>query len=212
MGYIYIVLVKAHTLLGRMARLTDPYEYTHIALCPNEKLEHFYTFSRARHYTPFISGFMRETMDCYAYGRYKSVKLKIFKIPVSARQKAAVTDFVKETYLLRKEYCFNLYSALTMKAFHGISIPGAMNCMSFIGEVLRLSGAVPMDRPSNKYTIREMDELMTPYFLAEGEYTPKRVDSLHYMDPVNPLANIGSFVALNAKLIHRILGKKIHGK
>ena len=56
--YIYIVLVKAMTGLGKFARKFSKYEYTHIAVCLNDKLDDFITFSRKKHYTPFDSGFM----------------------------------------------------------------------------------------------------------------------------------------------------------
>ena len=38
-NYIYIVLVKALTGLGKFARLTGKYEYTHIAVCLDEKFD-----------------------------------------------------------------------------------------------------------------------------------------------------------------------------
>ena len=75
-NYIYVVLVKALTGLGKLARLTKKYDYTHIAVCLDEKIDKFYTFSRRKHYLPFDCGFMVETLDCYAFGKHKNVKLK----------------------------------------------------------------------------------------------------------------------------------------
>ena len=42
--YIYIVLVKALTGLGKFARRFSKYEYTHIAVCMNKNIADFITF------------------------------------------------------------------------------------------------------------------------------------------------------------------------
>ena len=72
--YIYIVLVKAHTGLGKAARvLSGGYEYSHIAVCMDDSFEDFITFSRKRHYAPFDAGFMHETRDCYCFRKIDRV-------------------------------------------------------------------------------------------------------------------------------------------
>ena len=51
--YIYVVLVKALTGLGKFARCFSKYDYTHIAVCLNDKFDDFITFSRRKHFAPF---------------------------------------------------------------------------------------------------------------------------------------------------------------
>ena len=151
MEYIYIVLEKSHTLLGRLARLIDPYEYTHITVNLDGKMKRFYSFSRFLHYAPFCSGFMKETLDCYAYGKNKKVKLKVFKVPVTHEEKKRIKAFIRGIYEDRKNYVFNLYSALTMSMIGGFEIYKTYNCMSFTGKVLSMTDAVKMDRPYYRY-------------------------------------------------------------
>ena len=133
--YIYIVLVKAMTGLGRFVRKFSKYEYTHIAVSLDDKLEDFITFSRRKHYSPFDAGFMYESIDCYAYGNYKKVKLKIFKVPVNNKKEIIhyIEDVSKDN-----SYIFNLYSMMTMSLFHGFKIYKAHNCMSFVAKILEL--------------------------------------------------------------------------
>ena len=50
MKNIYIVLIKAHTGLGKLAKTITKYDYTHIAVCFDNKLTEFITYSRRRHY------------------------------------------------------------------------------------------------------------------------------------------------------------------
>ena len=44
--YVYIVLIKALTGLGKFSRKLNHYEYTHIAVCFEDTLSDFVTFSR----------------------------------------------------------------------------------------------------------------------------------------------------------------------
>lgn len=208
MEHIYVVLEKSHTVLGRLARLLDPYEYTHITVCLDDEFRYFYSFSRFRHYGPFCSGFMRETMDCYAYGDYNDVKLKVFEVPVTKENKERIKRFIATVYRDRKNYYFNLYSALTMNLFHGFRIYKAYNCMSFVGKILEMTEAVYMEREYYKYTIEELEELMAPYEKEEKYFSPERIENVHYMDHVGLLYNIGSFIKLNGTLITRLLTKK----
>ena len=93
---IYIVLVKALTGLGKISRKITKYEYTHIAISLNEKLDDFITFSRRKHYSPFDAGFMHEKREHYAFGKHKNVKVKIFKIPVTKEKKCEIKKYIKE--------------------------------------------------------------------------------------------------------------------
>ncbi|MBO4311110.1 MAG: hypothetical protein J5856_08620 [Lachnospiraceae bacterium] len=207
MDYIYIVLEKSHTLLGKVSRLTDGYDYTHITLSLDEKLDRFYSFSRFWHYAPFSSGFMKETLDCYAYGKNESVKLKVFKIPVSREEKNKVKHFIKNVSDDRNNYVFNLYSALTMPLFHGFRIYKTYNCMSFCARALSMISAVTLEKPYYKYTIAELDELLSEYVYDEREFTREKIENEHYMRKIPLMYNIGAFVRLNVILINRLLFK-----
>ena len=111
--YIYIVLVKALTGLGRIARKITRYEYTHIAISLDENLEDFITFSRRKHYSPFDAGFMHEKREYYAFGKNKNVKVKVFKIKISQYNKEKIIEYIDKIEN-DKEYIFNFYSMIFM--------------------------------------------------------------------------------------------------
>ena len=205
MEYIYIVLEKSHTLLGRLSRVIDPYEYTHITVSLDDDLSRFYSFSRFYHYAPFLSGFMKETLDCYAYGKYNKVKLKVFKIPVTKEEKIRIKKFIKDVHNDRKNYLFNLYSALTMSVIGGFRIYKTSNCMSFTARVLEMVESVKMNRPYYKYSIEDIDDLLSYFKYDEREFERKEIESPNYMRKINPLFNVGSFFRLNAILLFRMI-------
>lgn len=208
-NYIYVVLVKALTGLGKFARLTGNYEYTHIAICLDEKINKFHTFSRKKHYSPFDCGYMVETLDCYAFGKHEKIKLKVFKIPVSQENKKEIEEYIKKVSKDSK-YIFNFFSMITMPIFHGFKIYKSHNCMSFVSKIIELSGTIKMLKPYYKYNIKELDNLLIDYLYKEDYYKKKKIETVNYMSHIGFIRNIIYFVKLNGKLIYRMIlkGKK----
>lgn len=206
---IYIVLVKAHTGLGKAVRLlSGGYAYTHIAFCKDDRFEEFITFSRRRHYAPFDAGFMHETRDCYCFGKHDRVKLKIFRLPVTPRGRRRVYRFVRQVEQRQETCLFNLYSMITMPVLNGFRIAGTYNCMSFVGKIVELSGAVRLDRPYYRYSIRALDALLEPYLYTERYFSDTKAHAVPgYMEKVTLWYNVRSFLQLNRQLLHRVLYK-----
>lgn len=165
--YIYIVLVRAWTGLGFIARRVMSYEYSHIAVCLKEPLEDFITFSRRNHYTPWNCGFMHETMESYLFGKHESVKLKVFKVPVDDEKFENIVSYIDEVEN-DKSIKFNIFGMITMPILHGVYRKKKHNCMSFTGKILEISGSVKMEKPFYKYNIKEMDNMLTAAF-GEGK-------------------------------------------
>ncbi len=204
--YIYVVLVKSMTGLGNFARTFSKYEYTHIAICLNEKLDDFISFSRKRHHAPFDSGFMRETMDCLCIGDDK-VKLKVFKVPVTKDNKEKIIKYIDKIES-DKEYVFNLYSMATMAIIHGFRIYKTHNCMTFVSKIIEMSKVVPMNKKYYKYNIKDLDKLLSDFFYKEDYYYNKKIENEHYFDKVGFISNVVMFFKLNGKLIHRMFTKR----
>ena len=209
--YIYIVLECSHTLVGKIAKKVEHYDYSHITTCFSDSLDSFASFSRRKLHAPFDAGFMRETLDCMAFGDYDTTQLKIFKVPLLPGRKEIIEKFIAAVER-DDQYIFNVYSAFSMGLFHGFRIYKTYNCMSFVGRVLDLSGTVKLDRPYYRYDIRQMDELLTPYLYAEQEYECREIINQHYMDHVGFLPNVGMFLKLTGRLLFRLLTKRKQAK
>lgn len=204
---IYIVLIKAMTGLGRFSRKLFGYEYTHIAVSLTEELCDFVTFSRRRHYTPFDAGFMHEKREHYAFGKYNSVQVKVFKIPVTEEAYTRIVDFVTEVEN-DKDYMFNFFSMLTMPVLHGFKIYKTYNCMSFVGRILELTDEVSMNRKYYKYSIKEFDRLLGRFENSTVDLE-KIDDDSDYMIKINIFKNIGQYIVLNTILMYRLIFKSM---
>ena len=205
-NYIYVVLVKAMTGLGKFARLIGKYDYTHIAVSFDDELNDFITFSRKKHYSPFNAGFMHEKREHYAFGKNKSVKVKVYKIPVSKSNIKIIKEYINKIEN-DNEYIFNLYSMITMPIFHGIRIYKAHNCMSFVSKIIELSNVIQLKKEYYKYDIREIDRLLEKY-LSNECYLEKDKEDDAYMNRNGIILNLKSFFILNGKLLYRILFKR----
>lgn len=168
MKTIYICLIAAHTGLGKFVRRLTGYPYTHIAVSLEESLTDFVTYSRRKHDVPLDAGFMHEYRDYYAFGKHRTVRMKVFALPVSTDAHVRILQFISACENDGAQM-FNLFSMVTMPLVHGFRIYKAHNCMSFTAKILSLSGAVKMNRPYWKYDIREMDELLDGHLYFEGE-------------------------------------------
>lgn len=176
MKKIYIVLIKAHTGLGSIARSLTGYEYTHAAVSMDRKMKDFLSFSRKSHYLPFDAGFMHEKRDYYSFGKHNFFKAKIFCLNVREKNYVKVQKFF-EICENDNELVFDIFSMATMPVFHGFSIYKAYNCMSFTAKTLELCG-VMLSKPYYRYSIKDIDELLAENLCFEGNI--KRTASKGY--------------------------------
>lgn len=202
---VCVVLIKAMTGLGVFARKIFKYPYTHIAVCLDEDLEDFVTFSRRKHFAPFDAGFMHEKRSHYAFGKYKKFQAKVFKIPVTEENFEKIKAYVDQIEN-DDEYIFNIFSMVTMGLFHGVKIYKALNCMSFTAKIIELSEVTKLNRQYHKYNIKEMDALLMDCFWKEEEVY-KKTDDLEYMSKKVWLKNLGLYFKLNGQILYRMVFK-----
>ena len=200
--YIYIILVKAMTGLGKFARKLTRYDYTHIAVSFDELLNDFVTFSRHNHYVALDAGIMHEYRSCYAYGDIEEFGAKVFKLPVS---KEKLENIFKIVYDLEndKDYMFNVFSMATMPILHGFRIYKTHNCMSFVGLVIKETDSIEMKKQYWKYSIPELDKLMADYLFFEGNLKKDDKTIENYM--VKP--KLFNRIRISTRTILRLLGR-----
>lgn len=204
--FIYVVFVKAMTGLGKLIRKINPYEYTHIAVSMDEDLTDFVAFSRKLHHSPFLAGFMHERREHYAFGENEFAEIKVYKVPVSKENKENILAFISQIEN-DSEYIFNLFSMISMPIFHGIRIYKAHDCMSFVGKVLELSGAVKLQKMFYKMNIPEMEFLLQGFECKKVELKKIKEDE-NYMQKVSLWRNAKACIRLNCTLLYRLIMKR----
>lgn len=173
MSKIYVVLIKAHTGLGSVARKVKKFEYTHVAVCLDNKFTDFYSFSRKHHYLPADSGFMVEKRDYYAFGEHKDFKTKIFELEVPSENYEKITSFIEDCRS-DSQMMFNAFSMI----FWPVEIYKTHNCMTFTSKIIELSGVVCLKKDYYKMRLKDIDEVLGKHVYSEGYLD--RIDSNMY--------------------------------
>ncbi|MBO4878156.1 MAG: hypothetical protein J5501_09145 [Ruminococcus sp.] len=204
MKKLYIVLIKAHTGLGAVARRITHYPYTHIAVSTDRSMTDFISFSRRYHYFPFESGITHEYRHYYAFGRHRDFRAKVFELTVDDEHYRAVMDYISECESDRK-MMFNIFSMATMPVIGGFRIPHSENCMSFTARCIELSGCVNMERPFWRYSIKDMDELLSEHLYFEGRIVRGSVPDDGYMTPFRLLRFLSGMLRVFSVLTYRLL-------
>jgi len=201
---LYIVLIKAHTGLGAFARRITHYPYTHIAVSTDCSMTDFVSFSRRYHFFPFESGITHEYRHYYAFGKHQDFRAKIFELNVDEEHYEKVMAYISECENDRKMK-FNLFSMATMPVIGGFRIPHAENCMSFTARCIELSGCAAMERPFWRYSIKDMDELLSEHLYFEGRIKRGKVPDDGYMTPFRPVRFLSGMVKLFSALTFRMM-------
>ena len=205
MKELFIVLIRPYTGLGSIARRFTKYEYTHIAVSLDKSLMEFVSYSRRYHSFPFDAGFAYEYRDYYAFGNHKSVKVKVFRLRVSDEKYSDIMRFIDKCENDDDEI-FNLFSMATMPVLHGFRIYKANNCMSFTAKVIELGGCADMDKPYYRYSIEDMDELLTEHLYFEGRL--KRMKSKDYGDYMRSFS-LTKYLSDMARLLSKLAFRSI---
>ena len=166
-GYLYVVFVRSMTGISKITRKFVDYEYTHMSLCFDNRMEDFVTFARRNLYTPLDAGIVWERRGNYAFEDMEACKVRIFKIPVTKEEFQEIVELIEE-FEQDEEYMFNLFSMLTMPILHGFSIYPAHNCLSFISMILTKIHGIYLEKPYYKYMPSELNEVLKEYVWFEG--------------------------------------------
>ena len=189
MNHIYVVAIRENTGIAKLARAVLKFEYSHIAICLDESLSEFLTFSRRKYYSPLDSGYMVETRNCFGDMDAPQFKAKVFKVEVTQGELAAIKKLIGEI-AQDDEYIFNVFSMITMPIFHGFELYKTHNCLSFVGRVLQEVKSIKMCKPFYKYAIKDFTALLDDYVHFEGMIEKDDNFAPGYMDKVGFITNL----------------------
>lgn len=133
---MYVLFSRQNTKIGRVIRAFLPSSrYTHVALSLDERLYTVYSFSRARHDSPFSGGFMREYPVHYILGG-RDVPVKICKVEMSDEEYAKASSRLEDSICRREQLIYNLFDAAALPFGKRYKIKDAYTCVSFTSYVV----------------------------------------------------------------------------
>ena len=136
MSYLYVMLSRTDTGMGRFIRFFTREEYNHVSLCVDDSLQKFVSFARYRQDTPLAGGAVAEPpqrlLSCG-----EAIPVRIFRLKITKAEAQQLEDLFAQVE--KAPLVYNSLGAL-LKGFHiSCSIPGTYTCLEFAGAVLGIT-------------------------------------------------------------------------
>ena len=106
-----------------------------------------------------------------------------------------------------KDYIFNIFAMMTMPIFHGFELYKSYNCISFVARILQEIKSIKLLKPYYKYSIQDIDELLTDYTYFEGMMDKDDRQIEGYMDKVGFLTKLRVGTKTFGRLLLRLFKK-----
>lgn len=151
MNYIYIIVAQTGTRPARFFRFLTKKPYNHVSLSSSADLSEMYSFCRT--YRPFIlpATFNREIVGKGTLGRFSFIPCEIYRIRVTADQKAQYNRIIRHFVDNRKDYAYNLLGLVSLYLNISWARDKKFVCSQFAAYTLEKIG-VALEKPFSLYT------------------------------------------------------------
>lgn len=145
--YIYIVVSKTNTLLGKVIQRRLDVNYNHCSISLEEDLESFWAFGRKKINNMFCAGFVEESKSRGFFEKFNTSKIAVLKIPVSDDQWNKLSENIEEFKIHREQYTFNALGLVYCYLGIERKRKNKYFCAQFVSEVLNASDIRLLDKP-----------------------------------------------------------------
>ncbi len=198
--YLYVMISHTGTGVGRLIRGISRYRFNHVAMTLDPSFRKWYSFARINRNVALYGGFIEESAERYfAFGT--DVPVKIFKLPISEKKYAHLTDLFAKAGTLDNELVYNFFDILAAIVGWQVKIPGAYTCLGFCCTVIE----------HDFKNIRELEAAMGEYVFHDGNLAELVSDSGSREDryfsrlrfPRTFLAPLKNFAVLCSRIFDR---------
>ena len=208
MKNLYVMFTRTSTMVGKMIRVVTKYEFSHVSLALSDDLTEFYSFARRNMNNAIDGGFVKEKRYYFTHGKESRTRVKIFKIPVEDEVYYQVKSFVKQI-ASDDEVIYNLFSLITMPIVHGIQPYKQYTCISFVSEALSKTGLIKFNKPTYKYTPKELERILKKYLFLDGYISNGKVDTNDkFFEPIDAKKGLAVNILFIYECFYRLIYKK----
>ncbi|MBR3810906.1 MAG: hypothetical protein IKJ16_01065 [Agathobacter sp.] len=155
--HIYVMLSCTNTIMGKLIRVFSHCKYNHISLASSSSLQPLYSFARYNHNSPFVGGFVEESLCRYLFSK-KNTKARVYKIAVDEKTFDDFQLIIKKYSDHSSEYIYD-----TFGVFHGdkITNPYQQTCLSF--SVFVLKKLLLLSENTHAKNTKDFEALLSSY-------------------------------------------------
>lgn len=157
--YLYVMLSRTETGMGKMIRYFTSGEYNHVSLTLDHSFGHFVSFARYRMDVPLAGGYVREpSRRLLSTG--KRLQVRIFRLPISEEDTCQLEALFKLASNRKSGLIYNSFGAFFSTMHIPCPVPGAYTCLDFAGVILGCRF------PS----LRALGDALSPWEVFQGDY------------------------------------------
>ena len=203
--YIYVILTKTSTKIGKLIRLITHYDYNHVSFSLDKDLKEIYSFARYYKNAPLVGGFVVESILRYDSN---STKIKIFKIPISNKTYADIKKYIYLMKIYKNEFLYNTFAAISFIFKFNINIKYSYTCIGFVEHIFKKFDIIPIDKKDFS-SIIALDKKLSNYRIFEGTYNDLNINNDWGIDLYTLKKNVFviffSTVCQFTRLIYRLI-------
>lgn len=167
--YIYIMISRTNTFIGKLIRNTLKVEYNHCSLSFDPSLNHIYSFGRKKLYNVFVAGFVKESKNRGFFAMHDDANIILIRISVSYEEKIRMRNIIAKFEEDEEQYKYSLLGLVY--CFLGISVKRNKKyfCSHFVAEVLQRAGVEMFDKPASLIRPHDFLKVPTAEYIYEGQ-------------------------------------------
>jgi inositol transport system substrate-binding protein len=169
---VYILLTRSGTYFSRLLHKVTAENYTHVSICLDTDLQHFYSFGRKNELFMFPAGFVRE--DIRTFRRFSQMPCALYELQVPLSVYQEMQRRISQMLHKAHAYHYNCLGILLCKLEYAHQREYHYFCSQFVADLLQQSGALDFSKAAS--LVQPGDFLYLPQLqlLYEGQ-----LDQLH---------------------------------
>lgn len=209
---IYVIFFSTPFKIGAVIRKFTKNKYNHSAISLDSDFSKVYSFARYNKNNPLYGGFVHESLLRYN-NKGMTAEIKICQIPIAEEDYNDLLNYIKKLSASKKEYIYNLYSALTYVFEKKVQIKKSYTCVEFVLKILsKYCQNLKIDK-DKFYSILDLENILKKYIIYEGKIDDILIkatweDDL-FLTKRNIFIRTGYLLNNNARLTYRLIKKKI---
>ena len=155
--YLYLMISKTDTQLGRFIRSVSQFPYNHVSMSLDPTFHEWVSFGRFNREAPLYSGFITESPERFLAKGFDT-EVRIFRLPITQQRYEEISNLFAHAGEANCGLVYNTFDCMAAAFHRRVIIPGAFTCLSFACEVIG----------KHYLTIEELDQDLRDLMIYDG--------------------------------------------
>lgn len=156
--YLYVMISRTNTGIGKAIRYWTDFDYNHVSLSLDPTFSRWVSFARYARNVPLAGGFVEENADRFLADG-SDMPVRIFRLEISENRYRILTKMFAEAGKADCSLIYNSFGALAASFGRSFPVAGAYTCLEFANAVLG----------EDHRSIEQLNSRLTPHLIFDGQ-------------------------------------------